>query len=46
MKCLVAVLAALALSTPIVALACPGKGDHADGTGSQLLQQIEARSQG
>lgn len=46
MKYLVAVLAALALSTPIVALACPGKGDQADGTGSRLLQQNEAKSQG
>lgn len=46
MKYLVAVLAALALSTPIVALACPGKGGQADSTGSSLLQQNDARSQG
>ncbi len=45
MKRLVAVLAALALSTPVVALACPGKGEQADSTGSTLLQQSKAREQ-
>ncbi|MEZ5657277.1 MAG: hypothetical protein R3E83_01735 [Burkholderiaceae bacterium] len=45
MKHLVVVLAALALSTPVVVLACPGKGEQASSTGSTLLQQNEARDQ-
>ena len=44
MKYLVAVLAAFALSTPVISMACPGKGDKADNTASKLLQQSEARS--
>lgn len=45
MKRLVAVLAALALSSPVVAMACAGKGEQADSAGSTLLQQSKARDQ-
>ncbi|MEZ5652137.1 MAG: hypothetical protein R3E87_16490 [Burkholderiaceae bacterium] len=45
MKNLVAVLAALALSTPVIALACPGKGEQANSSGNVLLQQSKARDQ-